>query len=121
MSFFDLNNIAFTALNYPMSWVELIAVLAGIAAVWLSAREHIANWAIGIVNIVCSFFLFYKTGFYSDAFLQIFFLITNFYGWFLWSRRDTSTAEHLVKISYLAINQQVMTAVAITVASVGFG
>ena len=44
MSFFDLNNIAFTALNYPMSWVELIAVLAGIAAVWLSAREHIANW-----------------------------------------------------------------------------
>jgi nicotinamide mononucleotide transporter len=121
MSFFDLNNIAFTALNYPMSWVELVAVLAGIAAVWLSAREHIANWAIGIINIVCSFFLFYKTGFYADAFLQIFFLITNIYGWILWSRRDKATAEHVVKISYLARNQQVMTTVAIVVASIGFG
>ena len=121
MTFFDLNNIAFTALNYPMSWVELIAVLAGIAAVWLSAREHISNWAIGIINIVCSFFLFYKTGFYSDAFLQIFFFVTNVYGWFLWSQRDKTTAEHLVKISYLPRNQQVMTTVAIIAASVGFG
>ena len=121
MPFFDLNNIAFTALNYPMSWVELIAVLAGIAAVWLSAKEHIFNWPIGIVNIICSFFLFYKTGFYADAFLQIFFFVTNVYGWFLWSRRDVSTDEYLIKVGFLPRKQQILTALCIIAASVAFG
>jgi nicotinamide mononucleotide transporter len=121
MSFFDLNNIAFTALNYPMSWVELIAVLAGIAAVWLSAKEHILNWPIGLINIVCSYFLFFKTGFYADAFLQIFFFVTNVYGWFLWSRRDATTAEYIIKVSFLSRKQQILTAFCIITASIAFG
>lgn len=121
MSFFDLNNIAFTALNYPMSWVELIAVIAGIVAVWLSAREHILNWPIGIINIICSYFLFYKTGFYADAFLQFFFFATNIYGWFLWSKRDVVTAEHVIKVGFLPRKQQILTASSIIVAAVGFG
>ena len=121
MDFFDLQNIAFTALNYPMSWVELIATLAGVAAVWLSAKEKIINWPIGIVNIICSFFLFFKTGFYSDAFLQIFFFVTNLYGWYLWSGRDKLTAEPLVKVSFLPRFQQIFAVFIITVASIAFG
>ncbi len=121
MSFFDLNNIAFTALNYPMSWVEFIAVLAGIAAVWLSAKEHILNWPIGLINIVCSFFLFFKTGFYADVFLQIFFFITNLYGWFLWSRRDVLTAEYTHKVGFLPRKQQILTVICILAASIAFG
>jgi nicotinamide mononucleotide transporter len=121
MSFFDLNNIAFTALNYPMSWVELIAVLAGIAAVWLSAKEHISSWPIGIINIICSFFLFYKTGFYADAFLQIFFLVTNIYGWMLWSRRDVSTDEFVIKVGFLPRKQQILTAFCVIAAAIAFG
>jgi nicotinamide mononucleotide transporter len=121
MSFFDLQNIAFTALNYPMSWVELVAVLTGIAAVWLSAREYIASWPVGIINIICSYFLFYKTGFYADAFLQIFFFVTNIYGWILWSKRDAATAEYVVKVSFLTRKQQIWSAICIVLAAVGFG
>ncbi len=121
MSFFDLQNIAFTALGYPMSWVELIATIAGIAAVWLSAKEKIINWPVGIINIICSFFLFFKTGFYSDAFLQIFFFITNVYGWYLWSRRDATTAEHIVKVSFMPRRQQIFAAACVITASVAFG
>jgi nicotinamide mononucleotide transporter len=121
MNIFDLQNIAFTALNYPMSWVELIATIAGIAAVWLSAREHITSWPIGIVNIIFSFFLFFKTGFYSDAFLQIFFFITNLYGWYLWSRRDASTTELVIKVGFLPRHQQLLTAISIITAALIFG
>jgi nicotinamide mononucleotide transporter len=121
MQFFDLKNIAFTVLNYPMSWVELLATIAGVAAVWLSARESIFNWPIGIVNIICSFFLFFKTGFYSDAFLQIFFFVTNLYGWFLWSRRDATTAEPVVKVSFLSRRQQLLGATAIISSAIAFG
>jgi nicotinamide mononucleotide transporter len=121
MSLFDLKNIAFTVLNYPMSWVELIATVAGIIAVWLSAKEHISSWAVGIVNIIFSFFLFFKTGFYSDAFLQIFFFVTNVYGWYLWSKRDISTAELVVKVSFLPRQQQIFTAICIVAATFAFG
>jgi nicotinamide mononucleotide transporter len=121
MSIFDLKNIAFTALDYPMSWVELIATIAGVVAVWLSAKEHIINWPIGLINIVFSFFLFFKTGFYSDAFLQIFFFITNVYGWYLWSRRDVTTTEPIVKVSFMPRKQQFLLAFAIIIASVAFG
>ncbi|MDZ7877380.1 MAG: nicotinamide riboside transporter PnuC [Saprospiraceae bacterium] len=121
MDFFDLKNIAFTALGYPMSWVELIATLAGVAAVWLSAKEKIINWPIGLVNIICSFFLFFKTGFYSDAFLQIFFFITNIYGWYIWAGQDKATTQPLVSVSFLPRSQQVFGAVAVIVASLAFG
>jgi nicotinamide mononucleotide transporter len=121
MSLFDLKNIAFTVLDYPMSWVELIATIAGIIAVWLSAREHITSWSVGIINIIFSFFLFFKTGFYSDAFLQIFFFVTNVYGWYLWSKRDVNTAELVVKVSFLPRTQQVRMAVAIIIATLAFG
>ena len=121
MSLFDLKNIAFTILDYPMSWVELIATIAGVIAVWLSAREHITSWPVGIVNIIFSFFLFFKTGFYSDAFLQIFFFVTNIYGWYLWSKRDVKTAEFAIKVSFLPRKRQVLTAVCIIVAALAFG
>jgi nicotinamide mononucleotide transporter len=121
MSIFDLKNIAFTALDYPMSWVELIATIAGVVAVWLSAKEHIINWPIGLINIVFSFFLFFKTGFYADSFLQIFFFVTNIYGWYLWSRRDVTTTEPIVKVSFMPQKQQFLLAFSIIIASVAFG
>jgi nicotinamide mononucleotide transporter len=121
MSLFDLKNIAFTVLNYSMSWVELIATIAGIIAVWLSAKEHIISWPVGIINIIFSFFLFFKIGFYSDAFLQIFFFVTNVYGWYLWSKRDVNTAEKVIKVSFLPRKQQFLTAVCIIIATLAFG
>lgn len=130
--FFDLNNIAFTLLNYNMSWVELIGTLTGLLAVWLSAREHIANWGIGILNIICFFFIFYKTDLYADMFLQVYFFVTGIYGWIIWAKRRTETLkidsentppqyEHLVKVSYMTKKQQVILIISIFVLTIIFG
>ena len=121
MFIFDYNHIAFTALGYDMSYLELIATIAGLIAVWLSAREHIWNWPIGLVNVVFSYVLFFKTGFYSDALLQIYFFITGVYGWWLWSARDTQTAESRVKIGFLTTKQQIYTGFFIVIMAIIFG
>jgi nicotinamide mononucleotide transporter len=121
MSIFDIQNIAFTTLSYPMSWVELIATVAGLLAVWLSAREHIATWGIGLINIVFSFFIFYQLSLYSDMFLQIYFFITGIIGWWQWSRMDKKTSENLVKISYLTRPQQIGMVVIIILSTAVFG
>jgi nicotinamide mononucleotide transporter len=104
-TFFDLNNIAFTLFNYPMSWLELTGTVTGLLAVWLSAREHIINWAIGLINIICFYVIFYRSALYSDMFLQIFFFGTGVYGWYEWSRRNTQDLPK-IKIDLLKPKQR---------------
>ncbi len=101
MNFFDINNIAFNALGYDMSWLEFISTIAGLLAVWLNAREKIINWPIGLINIVGAFVLFYESQLYADMFLQIYFFVTGIYGWWLWSKRNKQTQENEVVISFL--------------------
>ena len=121
MNFFDINNIAFNVLNYPMSWIELIATIAGLFAVWLSAREHIANWGIGLINVVLSGMIFYTLRLYSDFFLQIYFFATGIYGWVLWAARKADTNEKVVTISWLSRVQQIWMVVIISVSTLIIG
>ncbi len=84
MEFFD--KIAFTMWSYPVSWLELVGTVAGLAAVTLAAMNHIWNWGIGLVNVGCFFVIFKKEGLYSDMLLQVYFFITGIYGWYIWSK-----------------------------------
>jgi nicotinamide mononucleotide transporter len=101
--FFSVKNIAFSAYGYDMSWLELVATFAGLAAVWLSAKERILSWPIGLVNVILSFFVFFQFNLYSDMFLQIYFFLTGVYGWWQWTRQDKAANEKVVKISPLTL------------------
>lgn len=85
MSFFDIDNIFFSVMGYPMSYLEFFGTVAGAIAVWLSARGNIWSWPIGVINVVLFFFLFYQVQLYPDMFLQVFFLVTNIVGWWRWA------------------------------------
>ncbi len=85
MQFFDIENIFFSALGYPMSYLEFFGTLAGGVAVWLSAKTNIWSWPVGIINVVLFFFLFYQVQLYPDMFLQVFFFVTNLLGWWRWA------------------------------------
>lgn len=75
-----------------MSWLELFGTLFGFWAVWLSGKERASSWLIGLCNVVLFFLLFYQLQLYSDMFLQLFFFVTNVYGYFLWTaKRSTDT------------------------------
>ena len=85
MSFFDINNIFFTVLDYPMSYVEFFAVISGLIAVGLSAIANIWSWPIGIINVFLSAFFYYQIQLYPDMFLMVFFFVTNLIGWWRWA------------------------------------
>jgi nicotinamide mononucleotide transporter len=104
MEFFDIGNIAFTILSYPVSYLELAGTAAGIACVFLTAREKVLCWPVGIVNILLFFIMFYQVQLYSDMLLQIYFLIMSFYGWWKWTHpKDAAEAnkQEELKISNL--------------------
>ncbi|MFD7628313.1 nicotinamide riboside transporter PnuC [Streptomyces sp. NPDC059851] len=68
-----------------MSWTEVLGFATGALCVWLVARQHIANWPVGIANNVFFAVLFTQAGLYADAGLQIVFIALAAYGWWSWT------------------------------------
>lgn len=75
-----------TVLGTPVSWTEVLGFGTGALCVWLVARQHIANWPIGIANNVFFILLFVQAGLYADAGLQFVFISLALYGWWTWLR-----------------------------------
>ena len=105
--FFDINSIFFEAWGYKMSHLEWWATVSGAVAVWLSARENIWSWVLGLLNVVLAFALFYQIQLYPDMFLQVFFFITNLIGLWAWThpKSGENNINNELKISKLSQQQ----------------
>ncbi|MQY16871.1 Nicotinamide riboside transporter PnuC [Streptomyces sp. RB5] len=84
----------FTLLETPVSWTEVLGFGSGALCVWLVARQHIANWPIGIANNVLFILLFTDSGLYADAGLQVVFIALACYGWWSWLHGN-APGDHL--------------------------
>jgi nicotinamide mononucleotide transporter len=84
-----LNATAITLIGEPASWAEVLGFLTGLVTVWLVVRQHIANWPIGIVNVLLLMVAFVTAGLYADAGLQVVYVVLGFYGWWQWHRRGS--------------------------------
>jgi len=67
-----------------MSWLELVAALLGFINVWLTIRENVWCWPIGIVNVALYVKVFWEARLYSDMGLQVIYVILQFWGWYHW-------------------------------------
>jgi nicotinamide mononucleotide transporter len=85
LTLFDINTTFFTFLNYPMSYLEFFGTIFTGWSVYLSAKNKVISWPIGLVGVVLYGFLFYQIQLYSDLFEQVYYLITGFWGWWLWT------------------------------------
>ncbi|MFD3875015.1 nicotinamide riboside transporter PnuC [Streptomyces sp. NPDC058623] len=72
-------------MGWSTSWTEILGFATGAVCVWLVARQHIANWPVGIANNVFFIVLFTQAGLYADAGLQIVFIALAAYGWWSWT------------------------------------
>ncbi|MGW6974421.1 nicotinamide riboside transporter PnuC [Streptomyces sp. NPDC054952] len=73
------------SMGWQTSWTEILAAATGALCVWMVARQHIANWPIGIANNLFFIVLFAQAGLYADAGLQIVFIALAAYGWWSWT------------------------------------
>ena len=106
-SFFDITNTFITVLGYEMSHLEFWATLTGCIAVWLSAKENVWSWIIGLLNVMLAFVMFYQIQLYPDMFLQVFFFVTNIIGFWQWKfpKQLEANANNELIISKLSIYQ----------------
>jgi nicotinamide mononucleotide transporter len=64
--------------------IEALAVAFGIAAVFLSARQNIWSWPLGIVNVGLYIIVFRDARLYADMGLQVVYIALSLYGWWHW-------------------------------------
>lgn len=90
MTFFDIENIAFEIIGYPISYVELIGTLFGLVSVYLASKTNIYTWPTGIINVLFLFILFFQVQLYADMFLQVYFFVVTLYGWYNWREKKNN-------------------------------
>lgn len=76
--------MAAVAVYTSSTTLEIVATATGLVSVWLTARENIWAWPVGLVNVACFFFMFEEAKLYADMMLQVFFFLLSVYGWIVW-------------------------------------
>ncbi len=70
------------------TWLEYIAVFAGIASVWYSRKEHILVYPVGLVNTIIYIYLSFKYHLPGEASVNFYYTIMSIYGWYMWTKKD---------------------------------
>ena len=88
-------------------YLEIIAVLTGIISVWFAKKENILLYPIGTVSVLIWIYLCWIGEIYSQAVINLFFLIMNIYGWYNWSRKDNSEINK-VQIKFSSLKEKLL-------------
>lgn len=92
-SFFDL----FVQNVLNTSWLEIIAVVFGLASVWFARMENILVYPTGIVSVLIFVYICFFAKLYADMGINFFYFLMSVYGWYMWTRKDKS--RETLKIS----------------------
>ena len=78
-----------------MSSVEIAGFVFGVAGVWLTLRENVWCFPVGLINVILSLFLFYQQKLYADTLQQFVYIILLSYGWFMWLKGTDDKMKNL--------------------------
>lgn len=90
--------------------IELVAVVVTLAAVYLTTRQIIWCWPLGMVSVTLYALVFYNAKLYADMGLQALYFGLAIYGWWAWlhgSKKhgalEVSLASNRARIVLVAI------------------
>ena len=67
-----------------MVWLEIVAVAVTLLAVFLTARQIIWCWPLGMVSVTLYAVIFFQAKLYADMGLQGLYFALAAYGWWAW-------------------------------------
>lgn len=95
---------------YDLSYIEAVGTIAGLLCILLASLEKTINYLFGLINVSLFAVIFFQIQLYANLLLQIFFFIANIYGWYAWSRVNSSQQAEL-KIRWLSLPKASVTLV----------
>ena len=95
-------------LGQNLSFLEIAGTITGLVAVWLTVKQNRWCFPLGIISCLLYAWVFFSPGirFYSDAILQLIYIVLLVYGWIHWRQRKedvpvTRSGPSLLKKSFL--------------------
>lgn len=86
-----------------MNFYEITGVVFGLACVWLTAKQSIWSWPLGIINVSAFVATFYNARLYPDMWLHIVYLLMGIYGWAKWGMGSIKLGEPDKKLAITRI------------------
>jgi len=80
----------------PMDITEVLGFVTGGWAVWLTVKQNIWNWPIGIANDAFYVVVFLQARLFADMSLQVVYIVLGFLGWYWWLRGGENKTPLLV-------------------------
>jgi nicotinamide mononucleotide transporter len=90
-----LNHVLFVFGTDYVTWAEIMGFITGLWTVWLTVRERVSLFPIGIANNVFFFLLFINAKLYADAYLQLVYVALAAWGWWVWVRHPKGQADQI--------------------------
>lgn len=66
--------------------IELLGAILGIAYIFLSIRQNVLTWPVGLLTSVLYIVVFFQSKLYADMGLQVYYVVASIYGWYYWLR-----------------------------------
>ncbi|GGG95152.1 nicotinamide mononucleotide transporter [Polaribacter pacificus] len=67
-------------------FLEILAVIFGIASVWFAKKESIWVYPTGIISTVIYVYICYQFTLYGDLIINIYYTGMSIFGWYMWTR-----------------------------------
>lgn len=68
------------------NFIELLGALLSVLYLFLSIRQNILLWPVGILSALLYMIVFFQTKFYADMGLNGYYFFISIYGWITWRK-----------------------------------
>jgi nicotinamide mononucleotide transporter len=101
--------------------LELFASGLGLINLWLTVRQNIWCWPVGIACVLCFAVVFFEARLYSDVMLQVVYTAVQLYGWWYWVKHGHQGPQSTLAVARLSAAQMTMWLLGIAVGALGLG
>lgn len=85
--------------------IELLGAVLGITYIFLSIRQNILTWLIGILSSLFYLFVFFQSKLYAEMGLQGYYILISIYGWYFWLNGNRTEEKQPVPVRQMSQNQ----------------
>jgi len=83
------------------NYIELLGAILGIVYVFLSIRQNILTWPVGLLSSILYVWIFFDSKLYADMGLQMYYVFISIYGWHEWLKGNQDNARAKLEVSRL--------------------
>lgn len=85
------------------NYMELLGAILGFIYIFLSIRQNIWTWPVGLLTSVLYVWVFFNSRLYADMALQFYYVLISIYGWYEWLKGKSSDKKEKLSISRLPL------------------